>query len=76
MKIVATLLLVPVVALAQAPNSGMDRGQMLEQMKRVMLPMMEQSLPEMDKTRQCVQASGNTAELNKCAEIMQEFQKK
>ena len=76
MKIVATLLLVPVVALAQAPNPGMDRGQVLEQMKRVMLPMMEQSLPEMDKTRQCVQESGNTAELNKCAEIMQEFQKK
>ena len=76
MKIAATLLLIPVVALAQAPNSGMDRGKMLEQMKQSMLPMMEQSLPEIEKTRQCVQASGNTADLKKCAEIMQAFQKK
>lgn len=76
MKIAATLLLVPVVALAQAPGSGMDRSKMLEQMKQSMLPMIEQSLPEMDKTRQCVQASGNTAELKKCAEIMQEFQQR
>ena len=49
MKIAATLLLIPVVALAQAPNSGMDRGKMLEQMKQSMLPMMEQSLPEIEK---------------------------
>jgi hypothetical protein len=76
MKIAATLLLIPVVALAQAPNSGMDRGKMLERMKQSMLPMMEQSLPEMEKTRQCVQASGNSAELKRCAEIMQAFQEK
>lgn len=76
MKIAATLLLIPVVALAQSPNAGMDRSKMLEQMKQSMLPMMEQSLPEMEKTRQCVQASGNTADLKKCAEIMQAFQKK
>lgn len=76
MKIAATLLLIPVVALAQAPSSGMDRGKMLEQMKQSMLPMIEQSLPEMENTRQCVQASSNTADLKKCAEIMQEFQQK
>ena len=40
---------------------GNGPQQMLEQMKQSMLPMIEQSLPEMDKTRQCVQASGNTA---------------
>jgi len=76
MKIAATLLLIPVVALAQAPGSGMDRGKMLEQMKKSMLPMMEQSIPEMEKTRKCVQASGNSADLKKCAEIMQAFQKR
>jgi hypothetical protein len=76
MKFAATLLLIPVVAFAQAPGAGMDRGKMLEQMKQSMLPMMEKSLPEMENTRQCVQASGNSADLKKCAEIMQNFQKK
>ncbi|MCB1751176.1 MAG: hypothetical protein KDI74_05575 [Gammaproteobacteria bacterium] len=76
MKIASTLLLIPVVALAQAPGAGMDRGKMLEQMKQSMLPMMEQSLPEMEKTRQCVQASKNSADLNECAENMRAFQQK
>ena len=76
MKIVATLLLVPIVALAQAPSQGIDRAKMLEQMKQHMLPMMEKSLPEMEKTKQCVQVSGNSAELKQCAEIMQAFQQK
>ena len=76
MKIAATLLLIPVVALAQAPNPGIDRSKILEQMKQSMLPMIEQSLPEMEKTRACVQASSNTAELKECAEIMQVFQQK
>ncbi|MCB1761545.1 MAG: hypothetical protein KDI27_00195 [Gammaproteobacteria bacterium] len=78
-KAVTLLLLIPVVALAQTPqgpNSGMDRGKMLAQMKQSMLPMMEQSLPEMVNTRQCVQATTNTAELKRCAEIMQAFQQK
>ena len=89
MKIAATLLLIPVVALAQAPTQQapgqgpgqgpgqkIDRSKMLEHMKQSMLPMMERSLPEMEKTRQCVQASSNTAELKQCAEIMQAFQKR
>lgn len=76
MKIFAALLLLPAVALAQAPGGQMDRSKLLEQMKQSMLPMMEQSLPELERTRECVRASGNSAQLKECAAIMEAFQKR
>lgn len=76
MKVLAALLLVPMVALAQTPDQGMDRVKLLDKMKQHMLPMLEKSLPEMAQTKQCVQASGNSAELKRCAEMMQAFQRK
>ena len=76
MKVLAVLLLVPAFALAQAPGGQVDRAKLLEQMKQSMLPIMEQSLPELEKTRQCVQASTDSAQLRECAAIMEAFQKR
>ncbi|MCB1759223.1 MAG: hypothetical protein KDI68_05500 [Gammaproteobacteria bacterium] len=76
MRIVALLLLLPALALAQAPGGQVDRAKMLEQMKQSMLPMMEQSLPELERTRECVRASSDSAQLKECAAIMEAFQKR
>ena len=74
-RFAVVLLLLPFVALAQAPQGEVDEAQMVEQMKKMMLPMMEKSIPAMEKTRACIQASDNTADLKACAEIMRAFQK-
>ena len=75
MRFIVLLLLVPVVAFAQQPQGKMDKQQYFQQMKQVMLPMMEKSLPVMGETKRCVEKSGNSAELNDCVKRMAEFQK-
>jgi len=67
--------LLKLLALAQTPQGEVDEAQKIEQMKKMMLPMMEKSIPAMEKTRACIQASGNTADLKACAEIMRAFRK-
>ena len=74
MKFAVVLLLLPFVALAETPKGEVDEAQKIEQMKKMMLPMMEKSIPAMEKTRACIQASGNTADLKDCSEIMRAFQ--
>jgi len=75
MRFAVVLLLLPFVALAEAPPGEADEAQMIEQMKKMMLPMMEKSIPAMEKTHSCIRASGNTVDLRACAEIMRSLQK-
>lgn len=76
MRLIAPLLMVPLIAFAQQPPPGqMDKEQYFQQMKQMMLPMMEKSLPAMEETRSCVEKSGDSAQLNGCVAMAAEFQK-
>ncbi len=84
MKIAAVLLLAPVIALAQqppqqgmprGPQGQMDQAEILKQMQQHMLPVLEESLPNMREMRACVAASNNKEDLTKCAEMMRAFQR-
>jgi len=69
------LLLAPTLLFAQsAPPQG-DPQQMFDQAKKTMLPMIQKSLPAMEKTQSCIQKSANTDDLNKCVGMMLEYQK-
>ncbi len=74
--ILAILLLAPAVAMAQQAKNPMTDPQMFAQMKQMMMPQMQESLPAMEQTRSCVSASQNSADLNGCVEIMTAFQNK
>jgi hypothetical protein len=71
-------MLLPAVALAQPPEPGahMDPQQFFEQSKKMMLPMIEESLPVMRKARRCLQAAENREDLQACGEIMAQLQEK
>lgn len=72
----APLLLAPLVAFAQAPQGQMTEQEFFNRMKQQMLPIMTDSIPAMQKTKECVSASQNSEELNACAAIMTAFQAK
>lgn len=74
MKFLIPLLLIPALTFAQAPQGNFDEQQMFEQIKQMMLPMMEKSLPAMQQVKGCIQQSGDTQALNKCVDIMLAFQ--
>ena len=85
MKFAALLLLVPSIALAQQPPQGtppgmpqgtIDKAEMLKQLQQHMLPMLQESIPNMEEAKACVAASNNKQDLAKCAEIMRDFQQR
>ncbi len=53
----------------------MDPQQYYDQTKKLMLPMLEESLPLMHKARDCLQAAKSESEMKACGEIMQALQK-
>jgi hypothetical protein len=71
------LFLLPAVALAQQPATAPDLDPQLfyDQSKKVMLPMLEESLPLMHKARDCLQAASSESELKACGDIMTALQK-
>ena len=75
MRFIVFLILIPLTAVAQQPGGQMDQQQYFEQMKQMMLPMIEKSIPVMEEARRCVESSGNSDQLNKCVTMMADFQK-
>ena len=75
MKFLFSLLLVPVLAFAQAPQGQMDERQMFEHFKSMMLPLMDKSLPVMQQIKACIERSQNAQDLDSCLDIMMDFQK-
>ena len=73
MKRILPLLLLPVMAIAQQGQPPQMEQQAFEQIKKNMLPMLQQALPAMQETLACVQATGNSADLQQCAQQMVEF---
>ena len=73
MKVFLPLLLVPALAFAQQGQPPQMDQKMFEQIKQSMLPMIQKSLPAMEDTRACVQATGNSEQLQQCAQKMVEF---
>jgi hypothetical protein len=76
MKYLPLLLLIPVVALAQPPAGHIDPQQIFEQSKKMMLPIMEETLPTMREARSCLQGAEDQAAFEKCAEVMVALDKK
>lgn len=74
MKFLIPALLVPVLAFAQAPQGQFDEQQMFEQIKKMMLPVMNKSLPVMQKIKSCIEQSQSSQDLDKCVDIMMTFQ--
>jgi len=72
----APLLLAPLLAFAQPPQGQMTEQAFFNRMKQQMLPIMTDSIPAMEQTRACVNASNNSADLNNCVAIMTAFQAK
>ncbi len=72
---VPLLLLVSTGVFAQSAPQGRPGGAGFAEAKPVMLGMMEKSLPAMEETRSCIEGSGNSQDLNRCAAIMLEFQR-
>jgi hypothetical protein len=54
----------------------MDPQQFFEQSKKMMLPMIEESLPVMKEARSCLQAAQSKDDLQVCTELMAALQKK
>lgn len=76
MKYLSLLVLLPMVALAQPPAPQMDSKLFFEEAKKVMQPMVQESLPAMRQTRACMENADDQATFEKCAEIMVEMEKK
>ena len=76
MRFLSLLLLIPGLALAQPPAGQMDPQQFFEQSKKMMLPMMEESLPAMKEARACLEKADDQSSFESCAEIMAELDKK
>jgi len=76
MKYLSLLMLLPTVALAQPPAPQMDSKLFFEEAKKMMRPMMEESLPAMRQTRACMENADDQATFEKCAAIMVEVEKK
>lgn len=76
MRFLAILLLLPILAVAQPTAPQMDQQQFYEQTKKMMLPMIQESLPAMREARSCLQAADDQDAFEKCAGIMQELDKK
>lgn len=78
MRKVSLLLLLPAVVLAQQPGPGpqKDPQQFFEMSKKMMLPLIEEQLPVMHETRSCLQAADDQGQMEACAKIMDEYEKK
>jgi hypothetical protein len=76
MKYLPLILLLPTVALAQPPAPQMDSKLFFEEAKKMMQPMVQESLPAMRKTRACMEGADDQTAFEKCAEIMIEMEKK
>ncbi len=76
MKYLPLLLLMPIVALAQPPAGQMDPQLIFEQTKKMMLPIMDETLPTMREARSCLQGADDQAAFEKCAEVMVALDKK
>ena len=76
MKYLSLLMLLPTVALAQPPASQVNSKLFFEEAKKMMRPMVEESLPAMRQTRACMESADDQAAFEKCAEIMTEMEKK
>jgi hypothetical protein len=76
MRFLVLFLLLPTLALAQTPPPQMDQQQFYEQTKKMMLPMMQESLPAMRKARSCLQDADDQAAFEACAKIMTDLDEK
>ncbi len=79
MRFSALFLMLPALALAQPPGQPMpqmDPQQFFEQSKKMMLPMVEDSLPTMREARACLEKADDQAAFDECSKIMAELQKK
>jgi hypothetical protein len=76
MKYLSLLMLLPLVALAQPPAPQMDSKLFFEEAKKMMQPMVQETLPAMRQTRACMENADDQAAFEKCAEIMIEVEKK
>jgi hypothetical protein len=87
MKYLAALLFLPAIALAQAPEGQPQSQQQpqpkalsFEEYKKAMLPALEESLPVMHQTRECVSKAASKEATEQCmitnAEQVVAFQKK
>ncbi len=79
MRFSALFLMLPALAMAQPPGQPMpqmDPQQIFEQSKKMMLPMVEESLPTMREARACLEKAEDQADFEGCAKIMEELQKK
>ena len=72
--VVLMLLLVSTGVFAQSAPQGQPPGRDFDDVKKVMLGMMQKSLPAMEKTRSCIEGSQNSQDLKQCAAIMLDFQ--
>ncbi|MET0065154.1 MAG: hypothetical protein ABW076_02300 [Candidatus Thiodiazotropha sp.] len=79
MKWLITTLLLPGLAFAQqpAPAGGqpIDPQQRFEMSKKLMLPVIEKSLPALEETQQCLQQAGDAGSFQKCVAIMNDLEK-
>ncbi len=74
-RLLPVLLLASAGVFAQsAPPQGQPARPDFGRVKQMMLPMMEKSLSPLEQTRDCLAQSQNSADLNKCAAIMLDFQ--
>jgi hypothetical protein len=76
MKLVASLLFLPVVALAAPSDHQAQMDQIFKMAKSRMLPMLEQSVPAMERTRNCLQAAESKDDFIECTTIMRDLQQK
>lgn len=76
MRFLAILLLLPALALAQQTTPQRGQQQFYEQTKKMMLPMIQESLPAMREARSCLRAAVDQVAFEKCAGIMQELDEK
>ncbi len=79
MRFSALFLMLPALAMAQPPAQPMpqiDPQQFYEESKKMMLPMVEETLPAMREARSCLEKAGDQAAFEACGKIMEEVSKK
>ncbi|HEB97283.1 MAG TPA: hypothetical protein ENI96_12755 [Sedimenticola thiotaurini] len=75
MRLVVSMLLfaAATAAFAQSAPKGRAAAPDFGQVKQMMLPMLKKTLPALEQTRDCLEQSGNSEDLKRCAAIMLDF---